>query len=44
MTPPRPSPSGSLLDRAAARLAALGVFFAVVVALGFIHRDDLIPL
>ena len=43
MSAPRPSPSGSPLDRAAARLAALGVFFAVVALLGYVHRDDLFP-
>ena len=43
MTAPRPSPSRSLLDRAAARLAALGVFVAAVLLLGYIHRDDLFP-
>jgi len=43
MSAPRPSPSRSLLDRPVSRLAALGVFFAVVALLGFIHRDDLFP-
>ncbi len=34
---------GSPLDRAAARVGALGVFLAVVALLGYIHRDDLFP-
>ena len=38
-----PRPSSSLLDSAVSRLGALAVFLAVVVLLGFIHRDDLFP-
>ena len=43
MSAPRPSPSNSLLDRPVSRLGALGVFFAVVALLGYVHRDDLFP-
>lgn len=43
MAAPPPTASGSPLDRPVARLAALGVFFAVAAVLGYIHRDDLFP-
>ena len=43
MAAPPPNDPGSLLDRPFARLGALGVFFAVVLLLGYIHRDDLFP-
>ena len=39
--PPAPVPSESVLDRPAARIVALGVVVLVVVALGYIHREDI---
>ncbi len=38
--PPPISPE-SVLDRPAARVAALGVVLLVVIALGYIHREDI---
>ncbi len=43
---PKPAPDQDrfhLLDGAAARVFALGICAAMLVLLGFIHRDDLIP-
>ncbi len=39
--PPAPVPSESVLDRPAARVVALGVVVLVVLALGYIHREDI---
>lgn len=43
MSATRPRPSISLLDRPLSRLAAFGVFLAMVALLGYVHRDDLFP-
>ena len=39
----RPAKSRSALDRPAARLVALGVFLLAAAALGWFHRDDILP-
>jgi hypothetical protein len=41
--PRRPNRPVSFLDRPAARLLALGVVVLVVVALGYIHWEDMFP-
>ncbi len=41
--PPPLKQAVSFLDRPAARLLALGVVDLVVVALGYIHREDIFP-
>ena len=41
--PPAPLSPDSVLDRPAARVVALGVVVLVVVALGYIHWEDVFP-
>ena len=41
--PARPKPAESILDRPAARLAALGVVVLIVAAVGYLHRERLFP-
>jgi hypothetical protein len=47
MSNPEPKPDStarrSVLDRPAARLAAFGVFLLAAGALGWFHRDDILP-
>lgn len=47
MSDPEPKPDStarrSALDRPAARLAAFGVFLLAAGALGWFHRDDILP-
>jgi len=40
---PLPEPPASFVDRPAARVLALGVVVLVVVALGYIHWEDVFP-
>ncbi len=42
-TKPNPTASRSTLDRPAARVAALAVFLMAAGALGWFHRDDILP-
>ncbi len=41
MSAPLPNDPKSPLDKPFARFSALGVFFSVVLLLGYIHRDDI---
>ncbi len=42
-TTPNPAASRSALDRPAARMAAAAVFLLAAGALGWFHRDDILP-